>query len=419
MTSPITPESATGDAVYKWTDFGASKQGFTYGPFKYQVIPQEEITAKLKLLANVTEHPETNITSVNLQPCLFEGAQSQDRKAIYAWPLKNGVWKFIAVLDGHGGHDTVDFTAEDLPRRVKGKLEELLLTEEVQTYPEAVLSALEQAILEVDNQLITDLLNLFPGGLDGLHTLSQEEIDKIINDGGERLKKVHRCMRGTTVLVALIDPTGENLWIANLGDCEALLGTPSQSNVWKTFRITKNHGGNDPEEVQRIQAEHPGEEECILNNRVLGAIAVTRAIGDVTFKLHNIVTQKVFLAARPGFTINSKIEAWLPRNITPPYLSNKADVTHHKIQKDLVSKTASFLLMYSDGLIDPRVNEGEPAREQWVNVAGNAIREGKNPAFEVLKDVLGGEDNERVSQYLTVECTDKWMDDITVAVVQL
>ncbi|KIJ42180.1 hypothetical protein M422DRAFT_171444 [Sphaerobolus stellatus SS14] len=360
--------------------------------------------------------------------CLEE-AHSQDCKAVYTWPLKNGIWKFIAVPDGHGGHDTVDFAIEKVPHHVKAKLETLIESEE-EISPEAASVVLEGAISEVDNQILADFMSLCPGGLDNLLTLSQEEIDKIINDGGERLKKVHQCMRGTTVLAMLINPTGGNLWIANLGDCEAheiilllfyiILGTYSESsNLWEAFKITKHHGAGVPEEVQRIKAEHPGEEECILKNRVLGAIAITRAIGDFVFKLPIFVNQKVFLEARPGFTINSKIETWLPRNLTPPYISTKADVTHHKIKKGLASKCTNILLMYSDGLTDPGVSEGEPARELWVNTAGKAVQEGKNAAFEVLKSVLGGEKTERVSQYLTVECSHKWMDDITIALVQL
>ncbi|KIJ49016.1 hypothetical protein M422DRAFT_246792 [Sphaerobolus stellatus SS14] len=125
----------------------------------------------------------------------------------YTWPLKNSVWKFIAALDGHGGHDTVDFAIEKLPHHVKAKLETLIESEE-EISPEAVSIALEGMISEVDNKILADFMSLFPGGLDNLLTLSQEEIDKIINDGGERLKKVHRCMRGTTVLALLIDLSG-------------------------------------------------------------------------------------------------------------------------------------------------------------------------------------------------------------------
>lgn len=36
------------------------------------------------------------------------------------------------------------------------------------------------------------------------------------------------------------------------------------------------HNGMNPEEVERLRFEHPGEPEVVTKDRVLGAIAVTR-----------------------------------------------------------------------------------------------------------------------------------------------
>ncbi|KIJ28353.1 hypothetical protein M422DRAFT_61926 [Sphaerobolus stellatus SS14] len=390
-----------------------------YGPWRYQVIPKEEIAQKLALYAYAKEHSEAGITSVTFQPCLNEDERSQDRRIVHTWPLKNGIWKFIAILDGHAGHDTVDYTVEELPRRIKFKLEELIQSVEGQLSPQDISSALQAAISELDVHILDEFASLFPGGIESISQLSAEEIDNIINDGGERLTKVHRCMRGTTALVAVIDPAGENLWIANLGDCEAVLGESINNNRWQASRITSPHNGDNAEEVQRVREQHLGEEECILNKRVLGAIAVTRAIGDFAFKVPISITRRVFLEARPGFTLSTDIERWLPRNLTPPYLSNKADVFHHKIIKESTSETSSFLIMYSDGLTDPRVVGENPSIEHWVNAAGKAIKEGRNAALEILKEAIGGEDDDEVSQYLMLESTDSWMDDITIAVVRL
>ena len=66
-----------------------------------------------------------------------------------------------------------------------------------------------------------DLLDLFPGGEASIDKMSDEEIKAIINDGGRNAAIVSRCMRGTTLLIALIDPHYENLWVASLGDCVA------------------------------------------------------------------------------------------------------------------------------------------------------------------------------------------------------
>lgn len=75
-----------------------------------------------------------------------------------------------------------------------------------------------------DEAIAGDVLDLFPGGIESLSTYSDEQIKRKINDiytGGENYKKARLCMYGTTALVALVDPDHENLWLANLGDCQA------------------------------------------------------------------------------------------------------------------------------------------------------------------------------------------------------
>jgi pyruvate dehydrogenase phosphatase len=100
-----------------------------------------------------------------------------------------------------------------------------------------------RAISEVDDAITRDIVGLFPAGpkyppselvgagLGGLvpqirqiEELSDDQIDAIVNDmesGGVNNAKVLRGLRGSTALVSLVDPSGENLWVASLGDCQA------------------------------------------------------------------------------------------------------------------------------------------------------------------------------------------------------
>ena len=83
---------------------------------------------------------------------------------------------------------------------------------------------------------MNDVLALFPGGIHALMSLSDEEIRDIINDpygDFENSKKIQLCLHGTTALVALVDSARENLWIANLGDCQA--GTSAYCVVIHVF----------------------------------------------------------------------------------------------------------------------------------------------------------------------------------------
>lgn len=89
-----------------------------------------------------------------------------------------------------------------------------------------------------DEAIAGDVLDLFPGGIESLSTYSDEQIKRKINDiytGGENYKKARLCMYGTTALVALVDPDHENLWLANLGDCQAGLYF---SSLWRVSVTT-------------------------------------------------------------------------------------------------------------------------------------------------------------------------------------
>ena len=45
---------------------------------------------------------------------------------------------------------------------------------------------------------------------------------------------------------------------------------------WIVEILTTNHNGDNDAELERVQRDHPGEPECVLDRRVLGALAPTR-----------------------------------------------------------------------------------------------------------------------------------------------
>lgn len=87
--------------------------------------------------------------------------------------------------------------------------------------PSTIGDALSEAIQVFDKALEDDLEAVLP---ENFESLSDEELQVLINDqatGGRVYTKVVRCMRGACSVIAVIDPAKENLWIVNLGDCEA------------------------------------------------------------------------------------------------------------------------------------------------------------------------------------------------------
>lgn len=82
---------------------------------------------------------------------------------------------------------------------------------------------LSDAITEIDNVITQEFIRLFPDGRDGLSKLGDSELTSILSraQAGPHAQNISRCLQGSTALVTLVDPSGSNIWVANLGDCRA------------------------------------------------------------------------------------------------------------------------------------------------------------------------------------------------------
>ena len=195
-------------------------------------------------------------------------------------------------MQGHLGDLTVEHTAYHLPIIVK----ELLSSsppERLQD-PAEVSRILSEATTSFDHAIAGDILKIFPDDIKALADMPQSTIQAIINHNADSqfLKKARLCMYGTTALIALVDPDHRNLWVANVGDCQAgpspplildhvlilplVFVSPNGPLKWKSELLTANHNCDNDAEISRVISEHPGEPECILDRRVLGALAPTR-----------------------------------------------------------------------------------------------------------------------------------------------
>lgn len=126
---------------------------------------------------------------------------------------------------GHLGDVTVEHVAHHLPIIVRDFLREANEATHTGNYtPESISDLFTKAIMAFDDAIAHDVLDLFGGSVDNLDNYTDAEIRKIINDqheGGVNWRKARLCMYGTTALVALVDPDHKDLWVANLGDCQA------------------------------------------------------------------------------------------------------------------------------------------------------------------------------------------------------
>jgi len=384
----------------------------------YTSLPEPLLSQELARQARPESFSDTDC--VSFQPCPLPSAANQDRYVVEDWPMHTGTWAFRAVFDGHAGHETVDFACEQLPAIVRNNLAACLSHPDVDPLSN-VPDVLRQSIASFDELIAADLLHLFPDP-QALNRFSDSDLRSIINDKGRNSAAIYRCMSGSTVLLSLLDPARSHLWVATLGDSQAVLGYKLADGSLRTKLLSSFHNGYEKAEVNRIREEHPGESECILDDRVLGAIAVTRAVGDFIFKLPRDYADRVFKNTELGFNLSSRPEEFLKRNLTPPYLSNRAHVVH--VDLSSLQATDAHMIMCSDGLLDIYDDKGFDLDDMipvWsdIVVSGKQRDAKQNLALLLLRESIGGQDLEKISQTMTVDLGFRWMDDTTILVQRL
>lgn len=187
---------------------------------------------------------------------------------------------YAAVYDGHGGRTAVEFVTSHLHTQ------------------------LERELRAAPNAPIADLMKS-----------AFLKIDKMLLQMG-----THNC--GTTAAVCLcLRATGTGatgpitVHMANTGDSRALLIPEAPHPV---VRLSIDHVATDPTEVARVIADGGH----VVNNRVGGTLAVTRALGDHCLKQVGVLGGAVGCSAEP-----------------------------HYVQR-VIAPQDKFLLMASDGVWD-------------------------------------------------------------------
>ncbi|KAL5519146.1 hypothetical protein ACEPAH_829 [Sanghuangporus vaninii] len=432
-----TSESTGDDAVKDATpiDFGMQYSQGADGiqwPQQYRSFTSHSaFNAELSRIADATElkSPERKFIchTATFQPFMAPkpGAKpSEDWHVFQIWDLPSGKWSMAAVFDGHAGEEIAEYAHVALPTQIRLALESI---DVAKVSPQSIPEILAKAIEEFDKSIGDELKALLPKNFENL---DEEALKKLVNDqesGSKVYNACIRCMRGSTAIIALIDPGMQNLWVANLGDCQAVLVEyPAEKTDFTAAVLSSPHNARVDKEVQRVQFEHPGEREAILNDRVLGAIAVTRALGDFTFKLPAVYTTKLFVNVNLGYRMHSKVEEFIPRNLTPPYVSATPDVTHRTLKSSMSvgGRTTYALVLCSDGLTDPYYARGwttDRIAQHFASVCSKSSGKewdglGGNLALHLCKDALG-ESLEEQSRNLTVDLDFQHLDDTTAIVL--
>ncbi|OJT05344.1 Protein phosphatase 2C -like protein [Trametes pubescens] len=257
------------------------------------------------------------------------------------------------------------------------------------------------------------------------------------------------------------------MYVAVTGDSRAVAGvyeeTDDGKGTWRVEVLTEDQTGRNPNELKRLQSEHPADEaqSVVRNGRILGGLEPSRAFGDARYKWPREVQEvlnKAFLEPR-----GESMRAAPPTLKTPPYVIPTPVVTHRPLTFLPLPSDAStpaprsalrFLVLATDGLWDELSNEDVVAlvgghlaglrgtipkaelAQRVPTVAGSAGVDGKEKAvrstqrgswaFEddnvgthLIRNALGSGDAEHLQKLVSIPAphSRRFRDDITVTVV--
>lgn len=174
-----------------------------------------------------------------------------------------------------------------------------------------------------------------------------KSVEKVFKENSKTLAAdlLAPALSGSCALLSFYDPRSKLLRVACTGDSRAVLGRRSESGKWTATALSVDQTGSNPDEEARIRKLHPGEPNVISNGRVLGGLEPTRAFGDAVYKWSREVADRLkrsFFARTPS-----------PRLLTPPYVTAEPVVTTTKINPE----KGDFLVLATDGLWEMLTNE--------------------------------------------------------------
>ncbi|KAK0479426.1 protein serine/threonine phosphatase 2C [Armillaria luteobubalina] len=361
------------------------------------------------------------IHCVTFQPT--PGAPNQDR------------FKFLAVLDGHGGDCTAEHSATTLPGRIEVELREIVeryKRRSRESFTKRVQDILVRQIYYFDEEIGDAVKELCPDP----SLLDDEQARNLVDAYKDVFERAY-C--GSTLAVALADNERNDLWVAGLGDSTVAYMSPDGYGDGE--RLLTLHSTHTPSEYFTILMRHPTtEKKTIIQDEPLG---------DYPLKFESIYTSKLFFKL-PGRT-EKFLANFQANNKTPPYIMNVPDT--RCINLTPLRHRNPTLMLFTDGVdtivdgetlvsknephtLDPAVVVGkilsheidsEYARETLkhdAEVDWMGSSENRNRATELLGNLMAGTSKETFASFLGPAERGEWddslcFDDTTILLYEL
>ncbi|KAI0068565.1 protein serine/threonine phosphatase 2C [Artomyces pyxidatus] len=390
---------------------------------------------------------------------------------------------FFAVMDGHAGYHTSHLLSKVLIPAVALELTTLInnrptkpasALDTLKSYvytnpsgkpqdvsPENISRAIQRAFSNLDFEIVSAPIRLL------LANVSKAELAKgAIPDLSQHpmaTASMQPAMSGSCAIMALLDTSERELYVACTGDSRAVAGiweeTENGEGKWRVEVLSEDQTGRNVNEARRIRSEHPPDEadDVIKRGRILGGLEPSRAFGDARYKW----PRDIQVALNQAFLVGTgKSMRGTPSTLkTPPYVTAEPVVVHRFLDiprpgsTTPTKSTLRFLVLATDGLWDELSSEqvvalvgghiaglkGKVPKSALPSlvptVAGSPTVEGKeknrdkdegswafvdeNVSAHLIRNAFGGGDENRLHKILSITAphSRRWRDDLTVTVV--
>ncbi|KAL0086901.1 PDH phosphatase [Phycomyces blakesleeanus] len=389
----------------------------------YTLLSPETINERLRADQFVTRTPLDRVKAVYTS----QVASNNPVEDNYSVNLVGTQGLIAGVYDGHIGPDCSRMIKTQLPKYVARQLD----SDKPET-PEAVESTLSKAFVTLDDDIQQRFYALFPKNVNRSNEKDiRDAVSRHPNPAAAELY-IREAITGSCACAVYLD--GDDLYAANTGDSRVVVVRQEKDGSWTGRRIVEEQSPAHPDWKAYMISQHPANEaeDIVKRKRIFGLIAVGGSFGDIMYKVPVPYQMKVlpFIPYDIYHTFARYHHRIVVHYHTPPYLSSKPLVTHHKLTPE-----DKYIILGTDGLWDElswdnvRSSDGDQVAAELISTKGPDA----NPATHMIRQALlfdavyknvhikapVSNPTLELSKRLTRKPSRNYRDDITVTVIQL
>ncbi|KAI9000614.1 hypothetical protein BD414DRAFT_511300 [Trametes punicea] len=317
---------------------------------------------ELSGLCVATHHDSTNTHIATFEPLATR--VNLDRTVVQKRDIAGQRWLLLMACDA-------EYAISVLPKRFRKGLRYFVKRQ------------LHGAVRKFDDELGEAVKKICPTP----ETLSDEQSETLVRQHRETIQ---RASAGTTLVAAIFNVHNRCMWTVSIGDSTVGISSVNADG--------RRDGLTTPREHFRVAIKHPRDELSDLgeNDRILGHLAMTRALGDFAMKLGRPCN-------RSSVQIPSaeRRHRALLRPRTPSYISSRPSVRFMDLEPHYHAVVSQLDRSVDPGRVVAGLIGDASDRMEAAKILGHSVEPqwrapNGNRAVEVLVDLFGSADPERV-----------------------